>query len=254
LEAGVTLPHWTSNAASDAKQARLKMRRADGRMIQIIRMAPRDRNKRGSTKRRRAMQSVADRKRILASGCVLAVLAASTTLGCKHDAPPPAPEPAPAPAPAPAKTPTPTAPAAAPAEAPSPEAKVALAWIDALRARDPGAVLAKTAVPFDFRDGSRKKRCGAGGAPTRAAAATVTRCLAKDESFHADLSATPEPRLVPVDAGTLPPWAQGWGKALGPGVHAISTFVHGETEARELVLLVGDDGVHGLWQNVIVEP
>jgi hypothetical protein len=199
------------------------------------------------------MQNVADRKRIVAGGRVIAAVVACTTLCCKHEAPPAAP----AAAPAPTKPPPPAAPSPSPgvaAEAPSPDAKAALAWIDALRERDPGAVLAKTIVPFDFRDGSKKKRCGARGAATRAAAATVTKCLAKDETFHADLSATPEPRLVPLDAATLPPWAQAWAQTLPAGVRPISTFVHGETEAREIVLLVGDDGVRGLWQNVIVEP
>ncbi|HVU50614.1 MAG TPA: hypothetical protein VHL80_07990 [Polyangia bacterium] len=195
---------------------------------------------------------MADRGRLLAPGRVVALFVAVTALGCKHDPPPTAPA-----APPPVERARAAAPAAAPgvpAEAPSPDAKAALAWIDALRERDPGAVLEKTVVPFDFRDVSRKKRCGAKAATTRAAAATVTRCLAKDETFHADLSATPEPRLVAIDGATLPPWAQPWAKALTPGVRAISTFVHGEDEARELVLLVGDGGVRGLWQNVIPEP
>jgi hypothetical protein len=220
-------------------------------MIQIIGMAPSDRNERSSAKRRRAMQSVADRKRKRLDPRGIALLVACMALGCKHEAPPPPP------AAPPVKAPPPAAPqpaAGVPAEAPAADSKAALAWIDALRERDPGAVLAKTVVPFDFRDGSKKKKCGTKAATTRAAAATVTKCLAKDENFHADLSATPEPRLVPVDAATLPPWAQPWAKALAPGVRAISTFVHGEDEARELVLLVGDDGVRGLWQNVIPEP
>jgi hypothetical protein len=222
-------------------------------MVQIIRMAQPEGNVRGRSERRHARQGAADRKRILVNGRTIAVLVAWMTLGCKHDAPAPA---GASPAPT-ASAPAKAQPAAAPgvaAEAPSPDMKAALAWLDALRERDPGAVLEKTRVPFDFRDGSRRKKCGAKGAATRAAAATVTRCLAKDETFHADLSATPEPRLVPIDAATLPPWAQPWAKTLSPGVRAISTFVHGEDEARELVLLVGNDGVHGLWQNVIPEP
>jgi hypothetical protein len=141
-----------------------------------------------------------------------------------------------------------------PVEPPSPDAKAAAAWIDALRERDPSAVLAKTAMPFDFRDGSKKKRCPPRVATTRAAAAGVTGCLVKDESFHDDLSGTPEPRLIVLDAGSFAPWAKAWAKTIGPGLRAVSTFVHGEREARELVLLVGDDGVHGLWQNVSLEP
>jgi hypothetical protein len=182
---------------------------------------------------------------------VVALGALAAPLGCKR-AEPPAPAPPPAPA-APKPAVPPPAPAV-PAEAPSADVKAAAAWIDALRERDPGAVLAKTQVPFDFRDGSRKKRCGARAATTRAAAASVTSCLAKDETFHADLSAMPEPRFVAIDASTLPPWAKAWAKTLAPGLRPISTFIHGDKEARELVLLVGDDGVHGLWQNISVEP
>jgi hypothetical protein len=216
-------------------------------------MAPPDGKTRRSSDRRRALQSEADRKRVLVFACIAAGLVASTSAACKHEAPPPAPAPvtAPPPTPAPAKTPPPAAPSPV-AEAPSPDAKAALAWIDALRARDSGAVLAKSVVPFDFRDGSPKKRCGTGAAKTRAAAAAVTRCLAKDESFHADLSATPEPRLITIDAAALPPWAQPWAKTLPPGVRAISTIGHGEREARVLLRPVGAAGGRGLSQNVIV--
>ena len=186
---------------------------------------------------------------------VLAAL--SAPIGCKGGAPasaPVAPIPATPPA-APAQPPAAAKPSVA--EAPSADAKAALAWIDALRERDPGAVLAKTVVPFDFRDvgvGARKKKCPTRAATTRTAAAGVATCLAKDERFHADLSATPEPRLVAIDAGSLPPWAKPWAKTIRPGLRPISTFVHGEEEARELVLLIGDDGVRGLWQAVIAEP
>jgi hypothetical protein len=133
------------------------------------------------------------------------------------------------------------------------------AWLDALRERDPGALLEKTVLPFDFRDAhpsarSDKKKCGARLAANRAAAQGIATCLATDPRLHADLSGTPEPRLVALDVGELPPWAKPWANAVRPGLRAISTFVHGEGDARELVLLVGDDGVHGLWQNLTVEP
>ena len=112
-------------------------------------------------------------------------------------------------------------------------------------------------LPFDFRDasaGTRNKKCGSNAAKTRAAASRIATCLATDARFHAELSATPEPRLVALDAGSLPPWATPWAKTLRPGLRPLSTFVHGEADARELVLLVGDDGVHGVWQNLTIEP
>jgi hypothetical protein len=221
-------------------------------MIQIIGMAPTDRNLGSAALRRDRQITRRTRRNYACLPALVALAALAATPGCKHRELPPAP-PAPV-APKPA-APKPAPPRAAPpADAPTADTKAAAVWIDALRERDPGAVLAKTQVPFDFRDASRKKRCGTRAATTRAAAASVTSCLAKDETFHADLSATPEPRLITIDAGTLPPWAKAWAKTLRPGLRPISTFVHGEKEARELVLLVGDDGVHGLWQNVTVEP
>jgi hypothetical protein len=250
LRAGEPPPQWTSSAASEAQHTIPAMGLAEKRMIEIIWMAPFDRNPRAPGPRRSLELGAAAMPR-RARGGALALLAACAALGCKREAPAAAPAP---PVAAPKTTPPAPAPVGAAPDAPTADTKAALAWIDALRERDPGAVLQKTIVPFDFRDGSRKKKCGARGAATRSAAATITRCLAKDETFHADLSATPELRLVAIDAGTLPPWAQPWGKTLRPGVRAISTFVHGEDEARELVLLVGDDGVRGLWQNVIPEP
>ena len=64
----------------------------------------------------------------------------------------------------------------------------------------------------------------------------------------------PELRIFAVDAGELPPWAKPWANGVRPGLRALSTVGHGEAGAREFVLRVGDDGVHGLWQNVIEEP
>ena len=34
----------------------------------------------------------------------------------------------------------------------------------------------------------------------------------------------------------------------------MSTFIHSEKITFEMILLVTDDGVHGVWQNVTVEP
>jgi hypothetical protein len=140
-------------------------------------------------------------------------------------------------------------------EKPSPDVKTALAWFDALRERDPGALLEKTALPFDFRDAdAHKRKCGTRLAATKAAAKDVATCLAMDPRFHAELSATPEPRLIALDGDAFPPWAKPWVKTMAPGLRALSTFVHGEGDARELVVLVGDDGVRGLWQQLTIEP
>jgi hypothetical protein len=217
-------------------------------MIQIIGMAPTDRNLGSPEPRRGKKLARRERWNYACLRALVALAAIAAPAGCKRHEPPAAPPAAVAP-----KAAAPQPPAAA-TDAPTADTKAAAAWIDALRERDPGAVLAKTQVPFDFRDGSRKKKCGTRAATTRAAAASVTSCLAKDETFHADLSATPEPRFIAIDASTLPPWAKAWSKTLRPGLRPISTFVHGEREAREIVLLVGDDGVHGLWQNVTLEP
>jgi hypothetical protein len=204
-------------------------------MIEIIGMAPRDRNCWPFALRR-------------AEQVVLLGLVVAAPFACKREvAPAPPPQTAP-----PAASPI----AATPAEKPSPDAKAALAWLETLRERDPGALLEKTALPFDFRDAdAHKKKCGTRLAATKAAAKDVATCLALDPRFHADLSATPEPRLIALDAAdAFPPWTKSWVKTMAPGLRALSTFVHGESDARELVVLVGDDGVRGLWQQLTIEP
>lgn len=182
------------------------------------------------------------------AGAVALPVALGLALACQRGE-------APKPERAPPAAPPPPAPVGTPAEKPSPDAKAALTWFDALRERDPGALLEKTALPFDFRDAdAHKKKCGTRLAMTKAAAKDVATCLATDPRFHAELSATPEPRLVALDPGEFPPWAKPWVKTLAPGLRGLSTFVHGEGDARELVVLVGDDGVHGLWQQLTLEP
>jgi hypothetical protein len=260
FEPGVTLPQATKAAASESKQTRRKIRLGKLRMILIIRMVGPSRNP-WMVDPRRATQSarLGPRKPSLLRGIVALALFVAP-FGCKRDdraagvtaSPPPAPA-----VPTPAARPPVAATEPAGADVSTRDAAVAVVWIDALRERDPGAVLDKTLLPFDFRDahaGGHRKRCGTRVATTRAAAAGIATCLATDARLHAELSATPEPRFVAIGGDELPPWAKSWGKTIRPGLRALSTFVHGEADARELVLLVGDDGVHGVWQNLSIEP
>jgi hypothetical protein len=133
----------------------------------------------------------------------------------------------------------------------------ATAWLNALRGERATDVAKLAVVPFDFRDtrpAGRKARCASRVAASAAATKMIATCLLADARLHSNLLATPVPRLFAISAADLPPWAAPWAKAIPAGVQPISTFVHGEGSADELVLLVGDDGVRGLWQNLTVEP
>jgi hypothetical protein len=186
---------------------------------------------------------------------------AAVSLSCHRDEPAPStspPQDAPSRPAAPVAVPSPVAPP--PATAPVIAAgalAAATAWLDALRGGSAAGVAKLAVVPFDYRDTrpkGRKTRCSTRVLASAAATKVIAACLTADARLHANLVATPEPRLFAISTAELPPWAAPWAKAIPAGVQPISTFVHGEGSADELVLLVGGDGVHGLWQNLILEP
>ena len=194
---------------------------------------------------------------------VMSLLPLAGALGCKHEeASPGTPAAVPiARAAPPTAAPAPAAPDPAASGAPPQDLRAATAWIDALRGRSPAALVKETRLPFDLRNTRRgagmkpgKAACANRVATNPAGATAIGACLAQDAQLHADLAAMPELRLFEIDPPSFPPWAQPWTKTLRPGLRGLSTFVHGDSDVHELVLLVGDDGVHGLWQNVTQEP
>jgi hypothetical protein len=170
--------------------------------------------------------------------------------------------------PAPAAA-TPTPPVAAPPPPPRPaavdvpgptasagESATAARWIEALRQKGTAAITTLARAPFDLRDTrtTLPKGCGSHVASDPRGVAVVAACFAKDKDLHATLLAYPEPRLFAISKETLPEWARPWADALAPGVRPMSTFIHGDKAAFDMILLVTDDGVHGVWQNVTYEP
>jgi hypothetical protein len=187
----------------------------------------------------------------------LLTLLAACSVACQRATPSPA---AAMPAPqVPAAAPPPPRPAVADVPGPtaSPgESAMAARWIAALRQKGTGAITTLARPPFDFRDTrtTLPKGCGSHVAADPRGIAVVAACLAKDKDLHATLLAYPEPRLFAISKETLPEWAKAWAGALAPGVRPMSTFIHGDKAAFDMILLVTDTGVHGVWQNVTYEP
>ena len=195
------------------------------------------------------LDAPATRRRNLA---VLVALAA-LSLACQRDLPP-----APAPV-VPAAAPTPPKPAVVAAPGPSAsagESDTAARWIASLRKRDVAALTKLAGTPFDFRDTrpSPPKGCQSRAATDRRGVAAVVKCLARDKLLHADLLANPAAKLFASAKETLPAWAEPWADTLRPGLRPMSIFIHFETSAFEIILLVSDENVRGVWQNVILEP
>jgi hypothetical protein len=136
------------------------------------------------------------------------------------------------------------------------ETATATRWLAALRQKGTGAITTLARAPFDFRDTrtTLPKGCGSHVASDPRGVAVVAACIAKDKDLHATLLAYPEPRLFATSKETLPEWAKPWAGALAPGIRPMSTFIHGDKAAFDMILLVTDDGVHGVWQNVTYEP
>jgi hypothetical protein len=181
-------------------------------------------------------------------------LLAACALACQRAAP--APEatvpkvttPAPSPRPAAHDVPGPTA---------SPgESATAARWMEALRQKGTAAITTLARAPFDLRDTrtTLPRGCGSHVASDPRGVAVVAGCLAKDKDLRATLLANPEPRLFAISRETLPGWAKPWAGGLPPGLRPMSTFIHGDKAAFEMILLVTEDGVHGVWQNVTYEP
>ncbi|HSZ82424.1 MAG TPA: pyridoxal-phosphate dependent enzyme [Polyangia bacterium] len=186
------------------------------------------------------------------TGASLALLAA---LACQRAAPPPAAPPpvAPTPAPPPSRPAAPDVPG--PTASPG-ESATAARWIAALRQKGTAAITTLARAPFDFRDTrtTLSRGCGSHVASDPRGVAVVAGCLAKDKDLRATLLANPEPRLFAISKETLPGWAKPWAGGLPPGLRPMSTFIHGDKAAFEMILLVTEDGVHGVWQNVTYEP
>jgi hypothetical protein len=185
----------------------------------------------------------------------LALLAASS-VACQPGAKAPeAPAPTPQ-VPAPAPTPRPVAHDVPGPTASTGESATATRWMTALRQKGTAAITTLARAPFDFRDtrATLPRGCGSHVASDPRGIAVVAGCIAKDRDLHATLLTNPEPRLFAVSKETLPEWAKAWAGDVKPGLRPMSTFIHGDKAAFEMILLVTDDGVHGVWQNVTYEP
>jgi hypothetical protein len=137
------------------------------------------------------------------------------------------------------------------------DARAAGRWIEGLRAGDAGALAAQAHYPFDLRDtraAGQKGRCESGVLGDADAMKKGASCLMADALLKGDLAANPAPRIVAMSTSELAPWAKPWAGEIRPGLRLMSVFIHGTSSAYELIVLVGDDGVHGFWENVSIDP
>lgn len=149
----------------------------------------------------------------------------------------------------------PRAPAGAPAAAPGkPDAVLtdaqavaaASAWLDALKARDAGALARKTRFPFRFASTAKKPICEGVAADPSALGAMVTCLGQNDRLFLTELAAAGTPATKPVAAKGGPRWLAKLWPASEPGDRLVSTFINGDGVTFELVLVVADAAAGGL--------
>jgi hypothetical protein len=181
---------------------------------------------------------------------------AASAVSCRSGEPTPA---APVPAPAPPVPAPPARPAAV--DVPGPvanagESNMAAQWMANLRAGNATALVKLAGTPFDFRDTRTKppRGCKSGVAADRKAVAAVVSCLTTDKLLHEDLLMNPASKIFAMSKETLPGWAKAWAETLRADVRPMSVFIHGKTSAFEIILLLTQENVFGVWQNVILEP
>jgi hypothetical protein len=126
--------------------------------------------------------------------------------------------------------------------------QTALKWLAALRQRDRALLVRQSGVPFVVRDASGTGACSSLDVTDPAKLDSIG-CLAKDDALHDVLKANPEPDAGPLSPKHLPNWARKWKTEVAAGWNPIGLVVLGKTVSFDLVILVGSDGVHGLFRH-----
>lgn len=136
------------------------------------------------------------------------------------------------------------------ASAPADDAatQTALKWLSALRGRDRGLLVRLSGAPFLVRDASGNGKCSSLDIDDPSRLESIG-CLVKDNPLHDVLQANPEPDAGPLSPKHLPNWARKWKTDVAPGWNPIGLVVLGKTVSFDLVILVGSDGVHGLFRH-----
>jgi hypothetical protein len=136
---------------------------------------------------------------------------------------------------------------------------VALAsqWLSALGKRDVQALSRLTRFPFKMHDTSATGDCENRSAGAPAALGGAVSCLLENDLLLNDLREDSAGRKLFVRAiarGNLPSWARRWRSDLPADLQSIWATVVADGVTWDLLLLVGKQGVAGLWKAGWFDP
>jgi hypothetical protein len=125
---------------------------------------------------------------------------------------------------------------------------LAIQWADAFRRRDVDGLIKLTSFPFAVRDTGTADQCASGTAPDKSELEMTLSCMMSVGVLHDDMVAlrTLESRIL--SKRSIPKWARRWGGELPADVTPVSIPVPGNGASHEFILLVGTDGVRGVWK------
>ncbi len=135
--------------------------------------------------------------------------------------------------------------AAAPNDATA--AQVALKWLSLLRRGDRAGLIRQSSVPFVLRDASNTGACSVLDITDSSKLGDLT-CLVADDKLREVLVLNPEPEPGLVSPKHLPKWARRWKAEVTSEVTPVSFVLLGKKVSFDLVVLVGADGVRGVFR------
>jgi hypothetical protein len=78
-------------------------------------------------------------------------------------------------------------------------------------------------------------------------------CLINDDALRGVLKENPEPDVGPLSAKHLPNWTRKWKADVTPGLRPLGVVLLGHSVSFDLVILVGADGVHGVFKHTAAD-
>ena len=130
--------------------------------------------------------------------------------------------------------------------------KTAGLWLSALRQRDRSGLLQHSGVPFVVRDASGNGPCSNLEISDSGKLDSIG-CLVDDGALRAALKENPDPDIGPLSAKHLPNWARGWRADVVAGLRPLGVVLLGHKISFDLVILVGADGVHGVFKHTAAD-
>ncbi|HXU61788.1 MAG TPA: hypothetical protein VN962_08820, partial [Polyangia bacterium] len=104
-----------------------------------------------------------------------------------------------------------------------------------------------SSVPFVLRDASSTGACSKIDIADSSKLDNLN-CLVVDNPLHEVLTLNPEPEPGLVSPKHLPKWARTWKAEVTPELTPVSFVLLGKRASFDLVVLVGTDGVRGVFR------